>query len=190
LKTRRKAKQKKLEKSKFNLLQKLANLRQQLREEAIRIEALYANEATLRRERWQQELERMIKAGEPKIKFCPAPGPLFLAKLASRNLEGFAEFIYAQMVGNKKQFAIELGRCLDREIDTELFSREDEYLATLLNENEHISYREAAAKMEKLDPEMTEAQFYMRKKRFRGYAQDLHQHYNEFCGRQQLAPEI
>jgi hypothetical protein len=94
------------------------------------------------------------------------------------------------MVGNKKQFAIELGRCLDREVDTELFSPEDEYLATLLNENEHISYKEAAAKMKKLDPEMTEALFYMRKKRFRGYAQDVRRHYNEFCGRQQLAPEI
>jgi hypothetical protein len=134
------------------------------------------------REAWQQILEGMIKASEPKIKFCPSPGKLFLAKLASRNLEGFAEFIYAQARSNKKQFAIALGKCLDHEVDTKLFNRRDEYLATLLNENEHISYGAAADKMKELDPEMTEAQFNMRKMRFRDYAQELRELYHEFCG--------
>jgi hypothetical protein len=97
------------------------------------------------------------------------------AKLAAHDLKAYEEEIRLAAATGQRQFFIDLGKCLSREMKSG-YDKLDADIAAILSHNPSIKAKDAVRELVRLNhPRISEENFRMRKKRLKAFARAVHE---------------
>jgi hypothetical protein len=98
-----------------------------------------------------------------------------IARLAAHDLKAYEEEIRLAAATGQRQFFVDLGKCLSRDMKSG-FDKLDADIAAILSQNPSIKAKDAVRELARRNhPRISEENFRMRKKRLKAFARAIHE---------------